>query len=540
MSQPLASGRIFDGYRLIRFLGRGGFGEVWLCQSEAVGDFRAFKWIPATGSDHLDKEYEALVLYRKAVSKIRSPHLVPIEHINRDQDGLYYIMPLADGEPTGTPPTDSAWQPTSLLSVVEARSEAAGWLSPEEIHAMILPLLGALQTLSDAGLVHRDVKPDNILFFNGHPCLGDISLLGEDAARITRRGTPGYSTPSWYQGGLPDMYGAAATLYTLLTGNLPDKMGRSAFLWPPQGEGALSVADRAEWRRLHSVIRRAADEKVSERFVDIKAMAAAVQPGASARQLAPVSSRKKMVTVLVACTAAVGLSVTGWLLAQRQNSDEQKPTDPPTVTANPTATAEPTTEKPVPQPASKPDPKNPEKPNLTPAQEADYTALATMVMGYVESRDYTLALATVEELWATYPYSRTQPAYSIARAMSLHGLGRIAEAKEEMRKEVNVSPYIGTMSGVKDTWERIGDLEGAEENLTKTMEKYGPNTFPLFLRSEVRAKRDNFLGVQQDRETAYTLHPHEPDQRRLVDTMWKPLETKYPAYAAYLESQPKK
>jgi hypothetical protein len=60
-----------------------------------------------------------------------------------------------------------------------------------------------------------------------------------------------------------------------------------------------------------------------------------------------------------------------------------------------------------------------------------------------------------------------------------------------------------------------------------------PCTLTLF-------KRDNFLGVQQDRETAYTLHPHEPDQRRLVDTMWVPLETKYPAYATYLESQPKK
>lgn len=43
--------------------------------------------------------------------------------------------------------------------------------------------------LSDAGLVHRDVKPENILFFRGHPCLGDISLLGVDSAQITRRGT---------------------------------------------------------------------------------------------------------------------------------------------------------------------------------------------------------------------------------------------------------------------------------------------------------------------------------------------------------------
>jgi serine/threonine protein kinase len=442
MSQPLAADQIYDGYRLIRFLGRGGFGEVWLCQSEAVGDFRAFKWVPATGGDRLEKEYEALILYRKAVSQIRSPHLVPIEHINRNPDGLYYIMPLADGEPSGTAPSDPVWLPTSLLGKVQARCEASAWFSSSEIHAMILPLLDALQTLSDAGLVHRDVKPENILFFRGHPCLGDISLLGADTAHITRRGTPGYSTPSWYQGGLPDMYAAAATLYTLLTGNLPDKMGRSAFLWPPQGEDSLSEADRVEWQRLHAVIRRAADEKVSERFVDLRAMALAIQPGLSAAPPPQATSGRRRFLASAACAAAIGMGVTGWQIAQRKahtkKLEERKTAE---STAEEASKKEEITEKSAPDPT---------KPNLTPEQEADYTALATMVMGYVTDREYTLALATVEELWATYPYSRTQPAYSIARAMSLHGLGRTEEAKEEMRKEINQSPYIGTMSGVKD------------------------------------------------------------------------------------------
>jgi serine/threonine protein kinase len=264
-----------DGYRLVRFLGRGGFGEVWLCRSGATVSYHAIKFISGADPELLEKEHHSLNLYRAAAGRLRSPHLVPIEHINRHEAGLYYIMPLADGV-TATDPAEPDWQPLSLAALIDARASSPAWFSSKEIIGLILPILDALQTLSDAGLVHRDVKPENILFFGGSPCLGDISLLGEDAAAITRRGTPGYATPSWYRDGLPDMFGAAVTLYTLLTGNAPDKMGRANFRFPPQGEGLLTDSERAEWRRLHAVIGRAAEEKVAERYVDFRTMAAAV------------------------------------------------------------------------------------------------------------------------------------------------------------------------------------------------------------------------------------------------------------------------
>jgi large subunit ribosomal protein L7/L12 len=52
-------------------------------------------------------------------------------------------------------------------------------------------------------------------------------------------------------------------------------MGRAAFLWPPQGEASLTESERAEWTRLHTVIRRATEEKVAERYVDFRTMATA-------------------------------------------------------------------------------------------------------------------------------------------------------------------------------------------------------------------------------------------------------------------------
>jgi serine/threonine protein kinase len=506
--------RLLDGYRLIRFLGRGGFGEVWLCRSEAMGDFRAIKIIPITHAESLEKEYEALLHFRKAAARLRSPHLVSIEHVGRNEAGLYYVMPLADGV-EGNDPFDPAWQPLSLTAKIHAQVKQRKWFSSQEITAIVLPILQALQTLTDAGLVHRDVKPENILFFNGQPCLGDISLLGADASVITRRGTPGYGTPSWYVGGHPDMYGIAATLYTLLTNNLPDKMGRSAFLWPPQGEASLTEAERAEWKRLHAVIRRATDEKVAERFVDFVTMAGTL------RCDQPVKS--KLPRVLISALTLTGVAA-ATVFAGFRSKQVELPVPPPTgQDGNGQASKG-----------------NEQLPALTEDQKADYKALAGMIQGYIGDREYANALASVETLLSTYPQARTQPAYSIARAMALKGLGRVEEAKEELRKDIHLSPQITPMATRKDMWVEFGDLEEAENDLTRILNKFGPNSFTLFLRADIRAQRGNFAGVLADKQAAFAYKPEEPEQQRLVDAMWAPLETKYPGYAAYLKTLPEK
>jgi serine/threonine-protein kinase len=274
-------GELLDGYRTIRLIGSGGFGAVWLCRSEAVGDLRALKFIPILDEDRHDREFEALTRYRQSANQLRSPAILLIEHVNRREDGLFYIMPLCDGYGAADP-IHPDWRPTTLTAVLEGCRSAEAWLSVEQVRAYMTPVLEALQLLSDAGLVHRDVKPDNILFVNNLPCLADISLLGDDSFSITRRGTPGYSAPSWYveSGGHPDMYGAATTLYSVLTGNPPDKMGRANFRWPPQGEQSLSPEARVAWLHMHAAIRRATDDRPAERFADFNGFARALmQPG---------------------------------------------------------------------------------------------------------------------------------------------------------------------------------------------------------------------------------------------------------------------
>ena len=499
--------RVIDGYRLMKLIGRGGFGEVWLCRSESLGGWHAMKFVTGGDPALLEKEFHALGLYRREAASLRSVHLIGIEHVNRWNAGLYYVMPLADG-PAGVDPGDATWRPVTLASRIAERLQSGrGWFSSAEIIALMKPVLGGLQLLANRGLVHRDVKPDNILFFGGVPCLGDIGLLGEDALVISRRGTPGYASPSWYAGGHADMYGAAATLYTLLTGNLPDKMGRSAFIWPPGGAESLDADERTAWNRLHGVVRRATEENAAERFWDFNAMATALDGGTQAKEA---DGRHRIRKVLLGIAAFGGAAAAAALGAFRFHSERAS-----RATENPA----------IPPPGDSRD--------LSPGEQADYQALAGMIHGYIAEGNYANALASADTLLATYPQSRSHPAYSIARAMALHGLGRIDEAKGELRKDVHLTPEIGAMNARKELWEKLGDLESAEQDIGRIIDRFGPATFPLFLRADIRARRGDFQGVSLDRKAALSADK-DPEQPRLVEGMWKTLEDKYPEYRRFV------
>ncbi|NLT70389.1 MAG: hypothetical protein GXX91_06810 [Verrucomicrobiaceae bacterium] len=370
-------------------------------------------------------------------------------------------MPLADGR-GGDGPEDPAWRPLGLDFLLEGQRERKEWFTSREIVKMLRPVLHALQTLSEAKLVHRDVKPANILFFDGNARLGDISLLGEDAVTVTRRGTPGYATPSWYEGGHPDMFSVGATLYALLTGNAPDKMGRSSFLWPPQGEVSLSKTERKEWKRLHAVVRRATDERISERYVDFAAMLAVVE------------------------------------------GNENRPSPGRKTTAFS---------------------------EITPEQERHSLAL---LAANLEQGNFEVVVEFVEELFALHPGTMENPKLSLDRATALKELGRIEEAKEELRRPVHIHPNISWMPPRVALWEAMGEIGEAEASQTRILEAFGPSTMPLQFRAEIRAKRGDYAGVEADREAALPLNPESPnDQKRLVGLLWEELEDKYPGYRDY-------
>lgn len=119
---------IVDGYQIIRQIGAGGFGTVWLCRTQATGDYRALKLIPVATPAILRKELDALVRYRKAAGQLRSPFLMPIEHANSSNAGLYYTMPLADGYGADDP-ADEAWHPWTLAALIDYQRHQPAWFA---------------------------------------------------------------------------------------------------------------------------------------------------------------------------------------------------------------------------------------------------------------------------------------------------------------------------------------------------------------------------------------------------------------------------
>ena len=280
---PLKAGQCIDSYRLVRPIGRGGFGTVWLASSEAMGVHVALKVLDQGSSEGSNQELAAVKTYKRLALAERETGLMGIEHVGLVQGRVFYVLPLADGEVDSLSPDATGWRPRTLAASIEQQRHAASWFSPAQVVAAICPICVAAQTLADAGLVHRDIKPENILFVRGQPVLSDVSLLRADSLTLTRIGTPGYAAPSWYaeSGGKLDMFSLAATLFTLLTGHAPDKLGRAAFRWPPQGEASLSTVERSAWLHFHRVILRATHEESTERYLTFTACAEDLRRGAS-------------------------------------------------------------------------------------------------------------------------------------------------------------------------------------------------------------------------------------------------------------------
>lgn len=252
-------------FEILRKIGEGGFGTVFLARKNDA--YCALKTVLVADAK---KEIAGMEKYAAIADK---QNLAKICDWGISDGLLYYTMPLADPIDAAFKPEDFRWRVKSLQNLIDEKLESPNnkWFSANEILAYIAPLFDAAIATGNANLLHRDIKPDNALFFDGKIRLADFSLLQHDKRSLSNVGTPFYTAPSWFvgSGGNPDVYGLATTFYTLITGNLPDTIGRPAYRFPEKIADIISGKDRERWLHWHRCILRAIAENPAERFLTI-------------------------------------------------------------------------------------------------------------------------------------------------------------------------------------------------------------------------------------------------------------------------------
>ena len=192
---------------LIEFCGSGAYGEVWLAE-DAIGTRIALKIIRNRNS-YSERELNGLKNYKDC----NHPNLLKIRSVKITDDAIYYTMDAADDLNCGR----GKYLPDTLAN----RLHKFGRLDGKEITKMLDDLLAGLEELHNKGLVHRDIKPDNIIWVNGRATLADVGLIANDGAN-SLVGTPGFLSPRVLEGNpaeaSDDFYALGKVIYCALTG----------------------------------------------------------------------------------------------------------------------------------------------------------------------------------------------------------------------------------------------------------------------------------------------------------------------------------
>jgi serine/threonine protein kinase len=248
---------VIPDFALLRTIGRGSYGEVWLASS-VTGAFRAIK-IVRRGQFESERDFEREFHGIEAFEPVsRShPNLLQVLHVGRnDAAGYYfYVMELADDD-AGAPISDATvYTPRTLRSVVKAGSR----LQLPTAVRIVRQLAAGLSHLHSMGLVHRDIKPSNIVFVEGVAKLGDAGLVSGSREDMSSVGTPGYVPPEGTGKPQADVYGLGKVLYEIIT-------GRTIKDFPEVPTDLPAMADKSTFTRLNSVVLRACDPDPGRRF----------------------------------------------------------------------------------------------------------------------------------------------------------------------------------------------------------------------------------------------------------------------------------
>lgn len=220
MQQDPLIGATLGNYKILAPLGQGGMARVYRAIQENLGREVAVKVLPPWYA--ADRSFvERFNLEAKMVAGLSHPNIVTIHDFNEQNGHLYIVMQLVDG---GT-----LKQQIDAMPIRQGGSKS---MDLEEVNAIFKQLADALSFAHRKGIIHRDIKPVNVLMDQGNrPILSDfgIAKVLEGTKELTRPGagvgTPEYMSPEQCKGenvdGRADIYALGVMLFECLTGRTP-------------------------------------------------------------------------------------------------------------------------------------------------------------------------------------------------------------------------------------------------------------------------------------------------------------------------------
>ena len=276
---PIADGAVFGGYTIVRLLGTGGMGEVYLAQHPRLPRLEALKILAKSVS--ADPEYrQRFAREADIAASLWHPHIVAVHDRGEHEGQLWIAMDYVEG-------TDAA----QLM-----RDRYPHGMPPKDALEIMAAIADALDYAHERYLLHRDVKPANILLTD--PRMGDRRILLADfgiakAANETNRltatnvtvGSVAYAAPEQLMGkaldGRADQYALACTAFHLLTGEPPFANSNPAAVIgshlssPPPRLGRL----RADLGAIENVLAKGMAKEPFQRFDTCREFAAALSHG---------------------------------------------------------------------------------------------------------------------------------------------------------------------------------------------------------------------------------------------------------------------
>ena len=259
-----------DEYEIVEELGRGGMAIVFRAKEKQLDREVAIKVLPASLA--FDREFvERFQREARTSAKLEHPNIIPIYRVGRTGRTIYFVMKFLRGKP--------------LSSVINSR----GALPPAEIRDFFGDICRALAYAHRSSVVHRDIKPDNIMFDeHGSAVVTDFGIAkAASVGRLTGTGmaigTPHYMSPEQAKAqaldGRSDIYSLGVVGYVCLTGGVPFD-GEDSFtigykhIMEPIPEPSLVTAEQ---RELYQVVSKMMAKSPDDRFQTAEEVLAALE-----------------------------------------------------------------------------------------------------------------------------------------------------------------------------------------------------------------------------------------------------------------------